>query len=362
MNPEDLIPIRWPGPGGPAPFNYAVGPQAPDRNAITLVTNAQWPSLRLGRAVAGPTGDPWINANGWRIQMLRARDRKPVWLDTKPASANVELAVAEAEAEAYGGRWVATADPATLPQTQKTLAFFEANKHWRTWRPVAKLAIVSDFAGPNEFPAGEYLNLLSRRQVPYQLNGDTESARAVILYDDKPPQIEAYTRWVRAGGLLIVPPGTRKGEAPIEHGHKIFPEGKGRIAVARKALGRPLPNRRPNAPPPQPPPRHDTSLERRLHQRPLRRIPRPKDRRSPPPQLRRPPLRRQHHPLDRQALPIRHTPNPLRPANLPPPLPRQRRHRTGPPAPRPLHRHRTHRLAIAPARRWLHTSKSKNET
>ena len=233
MNPEDLIPIRWPGPGPvPAPFNYAVGPKAPDRDSITIVTSAQWPTLRLGRAVAGPTGDPWINSNGWRIQMLRARDRKPVWLDTKPASPNVELAVAEAEA--YGGRWLATADPATLPQTQKAIAFFEANKHWRTWRPVAKLAVVSDFAGPNEFPAGELLNLLSRRQIPYQLNGDTESAKAIVLFDHQPVQIEDYTRWVRAGGLLIVPPGTRQGEAPIEHGHKIFPEGKGRIAVTEK--------------------------------------------------------------------------------------------------------------------------------
>ena len=241
MNPEDLIPLRLsgpvpgpvPGPGPvPAPFNYIFGPDASDRKAITVVTNAQWPSLRLGRAVAGPTGDPWINANGWRIQMLRARDRKPVWLDTKPASPNVELAAAEAEV--YGGRWVATADPNTFPKIQQAIAFFESHKHWRTWRPVAKLAVVSDFAGPNEFPAGEYLNLLSRRQIPYQLNGNPESAQAIVLFDHKPVQIEAYTRWVRAGGLLIVPPDPRKGSAPIEHGHKIFAEGKGRIAVAER--------------------------------------------------------------------------------------------------------------------------------
>ena len=336
MNPEDLIPIRWPGPGPvPAPFNYAVGPKAPDRDSITIVTSAQWPTLRLGRAVAGPTGDPWINSNGWRIQMLRARDRKPVWLDTKPASPNVELAVAEAET--YGGRWVATADPATLPQTQKAIAFFEANKHWRTWRPVAKLAVVSDFAGPNEFPAGELLNLLSRRQIPYQLNGDTESAKAIVLFDHQPVQIEDYTRWVRAGGLLIVPPGTRQGEARRKRPDR----------GNRKALGRPLPNGRPNPSPLKPPPRHPPPLERRLHQRPLHRIPGPKGRLSPPPQLRRPPLRRQHHPLDRQALPNRDRHDALRPANHPPPHPDKRRHRDSSPAPRPLHRHRTHGLASA---------------
>ncbi len=72
------------------------------------------------------------NANGWRILMLRATERKPVWLDTKPASPNVELAVAQAET--YGGRWVATADAdaATFPKIKNAVAFFEAHKHWRT--------------------------------------------------------------------------------------------------------------------------------------------------------------------------------------------------------------------------------------
>lgn len=240
MSPEDLIPLRWSGAAPApdlAPFNCALGEgsplPAPDLTSVTVVTTAPWPSVRMSRtgaAVAGPTGDPWVNANGWRIQMLRARDRKPVWLDTKPTSPSLELAIAEAET--YGGRWVATADATTFPKLQNAINFFETHKHWRTWRPVARLAVVSDFAGPNEFPAGEYLNLLSRRQIPYLLNGNTESAKAIVLFDHKPVQIEAYLHWVRAGGLLIVPPGTRTGPAPIEHGHKIFPEGKGRIAVA----------------------------------------------------------------------------------------------------------------------------------
>src|SRR5690348_10439962 len=98
MSPHDWVPLRW--SSGPtealkgSPFNCLVVRDASDdliKSAIsqglavvseqslppdvTAVTDAEWPSVRVGRggnAEAGPTGYPWVDANGWRCQLAAA--------------------------------------------------------------------------------------------------------------------------------------------------------------------------------------------------------------------------------------------------------------------------------------------------
>jgi len=70
------LPLRWSGalPAGDlAPVNclYGGGSGLPPLEGAHIPKRAQWPSVRVnnkGAAEAGPTGAPWLNANGWVIR------------------------------------------------------------------------------------------------------------------------------------------------------------------------------------------------------------------------------------------------------------------------------------------------------
>src|ERR1035441_2792010 len=58
---------------------------------VAAITDAVWPGIRMNSAArrdaadAGPTGAPWIDANGWLAQLAHARaPEKTVWLAGKP--------------------------------------------------------------------------------------------------------------------------------------------------------------------------------------------------------------------------------------------------------------------------------------
>lgn len=238
----------------------------PEVNAIGGV----WPGIRMserGRrdeAESGPTGAPWIDSSGWQVLLARARSPKPVWVTCgpdagaqPPAEQNYLLAVADAAAA--GGRWVAALHPAHAAALAgrapdaialwKALAaaaaFFEQRKHWRDWPPAGPLAVISDFAGDNEFLATEVLNLAARRNLLYRVI-DKSSApaklppvRAVLYCDKEPPaaplkaSLEAF---VQGGGLLVAPAAAAKafGGPPVESpvpGYHVRSAGKGRVAA-----------------------------------------------------------------------------------------------------------------------------------
>src|SRR5271165_4820226 len=54
------------------------------------VVKGLWPGIRMShaggdRAAAGPTGEPWVDSNGWRIRAARALSPDArVWVDAKP--------------------------------------------------------------------------------------------------------------------------------------------------------------------------------------------------------------------------------------------------------------------------------------
>ncbi|MBC7926430.1 MAG: hypothetical protein H7039_12305, partial [Bryobacteraceae bacterium] len=162
-----------------------------DSQSILPVKGCEWPAVRLsrsGNAESGPTGYPWVNANGWRIQLARTlHPSATVWSMAEPRKAQVPVrpelyALAVADAAAYGGRWLVTLDSHTqtglVKQSTeareawatlvKAVRFFELRRKVST-EVITRFGILSTFAGENEAVAQESLNLSFRRQFPARI-------------------------------------------------------------------------------------------------------------------------------------------------------------------------------------------------
>lgn len=234
-----------------------------------------WPGVKTsrggdGRVTAGPTGNPWVDSNGWQIRLAAAlHPGSPVWVEAAPpdnfrASAGSYL-LAVADSGAYGGRWVISLDnqlasglaagrPDALDIWKKLTAaagFFAKRPEWAGYSPAAVVGVISDFAGDNEAFSRELLNLLARagqhyRILPKDAAPDLEGLRALIYADAQPPDAKLRKQilgFVEAGGALIASPswGAAPGPAP---GTPAKPDdegplfaarslGKGRIALAK---------------------------------------------------------------------------------------------------------------------------------
>jgi hypothetical protein len=237
LNVFDWVPMRWPESWGTpqyrkfphGPINcLVVDDPSPDLIAayeadgvavtslkdagVALVQGCKWPQVRTGGsdgADAGPTGVPWIDANGYLVQLARAlHPDQPVWLDYGPAPKQGALTadmhrLAICDAAAYGGHWIIRPDSGLLPVMAKTAAFFVDHKVWQAYRPIAKLAVVADFAGPSRALEVEVLNLLPRRRVPYavipgaRVEATDLSAFAAVLWIGRQPK--------KYGGISITP-------------------------------------------------------------------------------------------------------------------------------------------------------------
>ena len=240
-----ITPVRWSKdlpPLAGSPFNLAVKSTNEALKLASLTKNARWPGIRATAQSSGPTGVPWVDWNGWQVRMMLAREPgKPAWVDVEPPvdalPASHEAAVADAAA--FGGRWIASAPQPVWTKVTKAAAFFETHREWDAMEPAGVLAIVSDFAGPNEFLSGEVLNLLARRHLAYKvmhvsLIGDLTGIKGV-LYVSREPAPKRLLDWAAQGGLLLAPLGTSvKGAAEEEDRWNIHTTGQGRVAVAKK--------------------------------------------------------------------------------------------------------------------------------
>ncbi|HEX8984077.1 MAG TPA: hypothetical protein VF767_01545 [Bryobacteraceae bacterium] len=234
------------------------------------IADGVWPSIpSKDSAEGGPTGAPWVDSNGWMVQMGRSLALgKTVWVNAVPPKEGTirpehyELAVADAGA--YGGRWVVTLDeklsaalaarnPKALETWKgiaRTTAFFEAHRDWADFPPCANIAVVSDFSGPNEYVGQELLNLLPRRGVPYRVIDRPRAAAAPldglagILYPDQQAPDAALrqrlSEFVAEGGVLLANAGwpAPQGVVPSKDVFgrwKIYASGKGRLAIAAEA-------------------------------------------------------------------------------------------------------------------------------
>jgi hypothetical protein len=240
-------------------------------SGVTLIKGL-WPGVKTarsdaGRVIAGPTGDPWVDSNGWQIQLAAAlTPETAVWVTAAPpenfrSSAGPYL-TAVADSGAYGGRWVISLDgqlasglsarrSEALGIWKKIAAaagFFAQRKAWAAYTPITVVGVASDFSGPNEFFSHELLNLLARAGQNCRIlpkgrvaASSLEGLRAVIYADtqEPPPALrKQILSFVSAGGTLIASPqwGAVPG-APAKPDDEspafsVRALGKGRVAMA----------------------------------------------------------------------------------------------------------------------------------
>ncbi len=272
----EWVPMRWPEPWdktkaellrGTAINCLIGGPEVEgfdsprDLGGVRQIEKAAWPGLpEKSWESAGPTGNPWVDANGWQVRLERAKaPDKPVWVcSEKPKGMNPALAVADAAH--CGGRWLVTltdelasgvaggnaAAMTAWKELAAAVGFFERHRAWATMPAAAKLAIVSAFEDTN---SGEVLNLATRRHLAYRIveksaPGITFAGMEAVLYlDDEPPAaalLQTMTEFGRGGGLLMTP---RKTAAQIpgvgavietQQRTVVHKLGKGRLAMPLK--------------------------------------------------------------------------------------------------------------------------------
>src|SRR5271157_3289978 len=239
----------------------------------THIVKGDWPGVQMshgggGHASAGPTGEPWLDSNGWKIRLESAlHPQAAIWVDAPPKAPRLAAGaypLAIADAAAHGGRWIVSLDDALAagiaggnPQALdrwKALAaasaFFAGHAAWFAYTPQAVVGVVSSFSGANEFLSHELLNLLARANQQYRIvvkgaspELDCQGLRALLYADADPlaPELRSQLlAFVVAGGLLITGPqwGSSTGAPAREPEHPrydIHAVGKGRIAIAKAA-------------------------------------------------------------------------------------------------------------------------------
>ena len=146
-------------PPGDAPSwektGFSVTPLSED--ALRKRKKLTTPGINRNVMVASATTAPWVDGNGWRIL------REPAgqfWYDLPAGPAPL----AAAEAFVYGGRAVLKIDPADLDSLAQMLRFLRS-------LPEQNLPDVADFGFVDDGsdPAGEDLNLLTRRNLLYRV-------------------------------------------------------------------------------------------------------------------------------------------------------------------------------------------------
>ena len=224
---------------------------------------------------AGPTGDPWVDSNGWLALLARGiAPGKRLWLEIEPKDAAKSLpaeqyCLAVADARAGGCRWIIDLDEpmraglakhapeavAAWKQITAMEAFFDQHPQWAEGSSAGVLTVVSDFRGENASMSNEVLNLLQRQHVPFAiadrrlpLGPHIAAQRAVLWVDDAAPTAEQHTllmQYVTEGGLLIAPAywGPKDISSHQEDwlfNYDVYPVGKGRIVVANGGFSDPF--------------------------------------------------------------------------------------------------------------------------
>lgn len=236
-----------------------------------LIGDAVWPGVAAAASdatEAGPTGLPWLDANGWRIRL--ARDLAPqaeVWIRSDPPEESGRadvglLLLAQSEAWAHGARrplWLPAEVAAGIAQGNEAAlqAWRRLSQHaawWAVradqagWRTAARLLVISRFAGPDAFAATELLNLAARRNLPWRASLPETAARALdgmaaaVYVDRELPEealLERLEDFVSNGGLLLCLPEAARGWRGLADAGQPHPRfdvrelGRGRVALSR---------------------------------------------------------------------------------------------------------------------------------
>jgi len=246
----------------------AAGLELPPESLL-LAEDAVWPGMTAEErgAESGPTANPWIDSNGWRVRLAKAQSpRKTVWLMFDPPGAPRVVLLesylrAIADCGAVGGRWVVSLDAdltgglargdAKALESWKAIAgavaFFERHREWNALEPLGVVGLISDFAGANKDNTPEIMNLMGRRSLAYRIletpaaaTAPLEAFKALIYVDEGSPAPALRRKLVdfaNRGGLLVVGEGWKQPEAKptgIDHPRvDVRKMGKGRLAICK---------------------------------------------------------------------------------------------------------------------------------
>jgi len=202
-----------------------------------------------------PSSQPWIESNIWLVRSFGlASPSRPVWISSQLENPSaIDYARAVADAAAAGGRWIVSLDDALRAKLRTRdasaleewrgissyMKFAESHAEWRALAFYGNVGIVLDPASTKHDPADEYLNLVARRQVPYQLvsrfglsTAAVTKLRALVATELDPPSAperKLVQDFAENGGLVIVGPSW--GGAPKTEPFAEIPAGKGRVVV-----------------------------------------------------------------------------------------------------------------------------------
>ena len=236
---KDVAPWRWKA----APIVAVAGVAPSARNLSEM-------GIR-----GAPSSEPWIQSNIWLVRSFSVSAPSPrVWISSQLENASaVDYARAVADAAAAGGRWIISLDDvfrAKLRDREASaldawrrlsnyLKFAETHTAWRALGPYGNVCIVLDPASTKQDLADEYLNLATRRQVPYRVvsrsgldAGALAKFRAMVTTELDPPSAaerKLLQDFATNGGLVIAGPSW--GGAPKKEPFAEVPAGKGRVVV-----------------------------------------------------------------------------------------------------------------------------------
>lgn len=243
--------------------------------AAVKMLDGAWPGVKLNAAgavdmvAAGPTAEPWVDSNGWRIQLSAALEPgKQVWIEAAPKTPFTSDAyrIAIADAAIHQGRWIIQLDErlaagvaageaeafATWKAMTGAAAFFAAHERWAECEPAAVLGVLSDFSGDNRKFGEAVVGVADRYSQPCRLlvKGAAASLHGLrsVLYADAQAPVAAVRaqalEFVQRGGLLIagpawgaLPAGAQASDAV--RGHAVFTWGKGKIALKKTDMADP---------------------------------------------------------------------------------------------------------------------------
>jgi hypothetical protein len=238
--------------------------------AMAVMDNV-WPgvSRQSYGADAGPTSTPWLDSNGWYVQLARARSETPLWLMFDPPGTGYvtpaqSYSTAICDSAAPGARWVISLDAnlrsglaegnstasATLKQIGAAAGFYRNHEEWQTFRSLGVVGVISDFTGDNLDMSGEILNLMARRNLQFRAIWKSQAMakpfaglKSLVYADTGAPAADLRRKmmaFVEQGGLLVTGPKwgpegkPANPEFPTQFEVRVL--GKGRLAVARQAL------------------------------------------------------------------------------------------------------------------------------
>ncbi len=204
-----------------------------------------------------PSSQPWIESNIWLVRSFGlGSPLRPVWISSqleKTSAVDYERAVADAAAG--GGHWIVSLDDGLRAKLRARdaealeewrcissyLKFAESHPGWRAVAPYGNVGVMLDAASSKQELADEYLNLATRRQVPFRLvarSGLNAAAlakfRAIVTTELDPPtaaERKVLQDFAEDGGLVIAGPSW--GDAPKTEPFAEIPAGKGRVVAYR---------------------------------------------------------------------------------------------------------------------------------